>query len=87
MSIPEAKEGDSIVLDMSPDQVRRYLECKLIVSTTNEQIQNDTEVELIDQSKIIVLETIEPREELTPTILAKKKVFRYMFRTSGVFLV
>jgi hypothetical protein len=87
MSMLAAKQGDSIILDMSPDQVKRYAECKLVVSISNESVEGDVELELIDQSKLITLETLEPREELTPTILARKKVFRYMFRTLGVYFL
>jgi hypothetical protein len=72
---------------MSPDQVKRYAECKLVVSISNESVEGDVELELIDQSKLITLETLEPREELTPTILARKKVFRYRFHNLGVYFL
>ena len=87
MSVIAVKQGDSIVLDMSPEQVKRYAECKLVISISNESVEGEVEFELIDQEKLIKLETVEPREELTPTILARKKVFRYTFRTLGVYFL
>ena len=80
MTLIGAREGDSLALDLTPEQVKRYDQCRLLISVTNEAISGDADLELLEQSKLINLETIEPREELTPTILAKRKCFRYMFR-------
>ena len=48
MRLLTAKQGDSVLLDMSPDQVKRYAECKLVVSIINESLEGDLELELID---------------------------------------
>jgi hypothetical protein len=78
-----AKEGDSIFLDLTPEQVRRYAECKLVISV----VDSDAELEMIESDKVRVVETVEGCEEVTPTIRARKIVFRYMLRNIGTFLV